>query len=73
MGKICGDIPGISAGTQRLTQGIAAKLYEAEHAWHHDTLTRYKEQEVTHGDLQALRAQTTPEVESAEEGNLLSA
>lgn len=73
VGKICGDIPGISAGAQRLTQGIAAKLYEAEHAWHYDTLTRYSEQEVNHEDLQALRAQTTPDEESADEGNLLSA
>lgn len=56
LGKICGDIPGISAGAQKLAQGIAAKLYRAEHAWQCDTLRLYNELEVSDEALQALHA-----------------
>jgi len=58
VGKICGDIPGISAGAQGLAQGIAAKLYQAEHAWQRDALRSYDEQEITDDALHTLYTRT---------------
>lgn len=58
LGQICGDIPGISIGAQRLAQGIAGKLYQAEHAWQHDALRAYDEQENTDEALHTLYVQT---------------
>ncbi|MBP6019184.1 MAG: NAD(P)/FAD-dependent oxidoreductase [Burkholderiaceae bacterium] len=56
LGKICGDIPGISVGAQRLAQGIAAKLYKAEHTWHSKAVQGYDEHEVSDEALEALYA-----------------
>lgn len=66
VGKVCGDIPGISVGAQKLTQGIAGKLYQAEHEWQYEALTRYDEQEITDAALHALRRQTAPADSSTE-------
>lgn len=58
LGKLCGDIPGISVGARKLAEGIAAKLYRAEHAWHCQSLRGYDEQELTDEALQVLYAKS---------------
>lgn len=55
VGKIAGDIPGISVGAQKISEGIVAKLYEKEFAHQLEQLHDYDEQEVTQEDLDQLR------------------
>lgn len=55
VGKIAGDIPGISVGAQKISEGIVAKLYEKEFAHQLQQLHDYDEQEVSRQDLDRLR------------------
>lgn len=54
VGKICGDIPSISVGANRLCQGIAAKLYQAEFDYQLQSIQDYSELEVSDEALTKL-------------------
>lgn len=54
VGKICGDIPSISVGANRLCQGIAAKLYQAEFDCQLQSIQAYDEFEVSNDALAKL-------------------
>lgn len=54
VGRICGDIPGISQGANQIAQGIAAKLYQAEFDHALTTVKNYDELEVSDEALQPL-------------------
>lgn len=56
VGKIAGDIPGISAGAQSLSKGIVAKLYQAEFDYQLEEIKRYDEQEITTEALDCISA-----------------
>lgn len=54
VGKICGDIPSISVGANRLCQGIAAKLYQAEFDYQLQSIQNHNEIEVSQEALAKL-------------------
>jgi len=54
VGRICGDIPGISQGATQMAQGIAAKIYQAEFDHELATVENYDELEVSDEALQPL-------------------
>lgn len=54
VGRICGDIPGISHGANQMAQGIAAKIYQTEFDQELKAVENYNELEVSDKDLQPL-------------------
>lgn len=63
VGRICGDIPGISHGAQQMAHGIAAKLYKVDFKHAFNTVQHYDEYEVSDADLHPLMALAKPHSE----------
>lgn len=63
VGRICGDIPGISHGAQQMAHGIAAKLYKVDFKHAFNTVQHYDEYEVSDTDLLPLMALAKPHSE----------
>lgn len=59
LGKLTGDIPGISHGAERLARGIVARLYAADRERQFQAVRDYDEKEVQ-GDEWAARRVTHP-------------
>ena len=45
-GQLAGDIPGLTIGVNRLTQGIARDLFAADCGQHYEALLKHKEAEL---------------------------
>jgi len=59
VGKLSGDIPGISHGAERLARGIVARLYAADRERQFQAVRDYDELEVQGDEWAALRARPT--------------